>query len=143
MLNQYIRTEKFEVEQIHVVKATRTCDICHKKIKKDYWKICRHHGDWGNDSVDSYEYWDVCSEECAKELVDTFFKMSGGKLSQPNTYELEIEHKNIPITNRDLEYDYDPRWNRECSSEINIIDLDKKELEEKCIEAIKDLPYGM
>lgn len=31
MLNQYIRTEKFEVEQTHVVKATRTCDICHKK----------------------------------------------------------------------------------------------------------------
>ena len=100
MLNQYIRTEKFEVEQTHVVKATRTCDICD-------------------------------------------FKMSGGKLSQPNTYKLKIEHKNNPITNRDLEYDYGPRWDRECSSEINIIDLNEKELEEKCIEAIKDLPYGM
>ena len=143
MLNQYIRTEKFEVEQTHVVKATRTCDICDKEIKKGYWGICRHHDDWGNDSVDSYEYWDVCSQECAKKLVDTFFKMSGGRLSQPNTYKLKIEHKNNPITNRDLEYDYGPRWDRECSSEINIIDLNEKELEEKCIEAIKDLPYGM
>ena len=41
-----------------LVKETRYCDICKKEIEnnKSYWRLTTHHNDWGNDSIDSYEY---------------------------------------------------------------------------------------
>ena len=34
------------------------------------------HNDWGNDSVDSHERKDVCSDECLKKLFDQYIKGS-------------------------------------------------------------------
>jgi len=44
------------------------CDVCGKEsegsLPKDWHHLYHKHYDWGNDSVDSYESFDVCSSEC-------------------------------------------------------------------------------
>ena len=50
------------------------CDCC-KKISEgpgfpDSWHhFSSHHDDWGNDSIDSFEYYHVCSVECYIEIL--------------------------------------------------------------------------
>ena len=50
------------------------CDCCGKEIDdmSHYWHVCTGHHDWGNDSVDSIEQYDLCSDECLKEKIDLF-----------------------------------------------------------------------
>jgi hypothetical protein len=68
-----------------------TCDVCGKLIyiikdknyiyhKGYYWEVAVGHHDWGNDSVDSYEYPDICSNECVKKFVDEYISKSNGEL---------------------------------------------------------------
>ena len=45
------------------------CDICGKvendsNVYDNWFEGDIHHSEWGNDSVDSYEYFDICSGEC-------------------------------------------------------------------------------
>ncbi len=45
------------------------CDICKKKVEgkerpKDWHHFEHHHEQWGNDSGDSYDWFDVCSPKC-------------------------------------------------------------------------------
>lgn len=71
------------------------CDKCSKKIvarelfkhqeeEYSYFKIHTSHSDWGNDSVDSHEYYDFC-KDCAKDFVCEYIKNANG------TEELELE----------------------------------------------------
>jgi hypothetical protein len=53
------------------------CDVCGKKINgfpSNWFHFNQHHDGWGNDSIDSYQYFDVCSPGCfltqLKESVD-------------------------------------------------------------------------
>lgn len=36
--------------------------------RSEYFKVHTWHNDWGNDSVDSHEYFDLC-KDCIKEFV--------------------------------------------------------------------------
>lgn len=81
----------------------KKCDICGKEIPPtviphiygepvyDYYEITTHHNDWGNDSVESYEYFDACSPECANKLCEKYICDSAGKM---NTKCIEVKHVN-------------------------------------------------
>ena len=59
------------------------CDICKKQHDgEDYpdsWHYFSHsHNGWGNDSIDSYEYFLVCSPECYfKQLIESLKDVGG------------------------------------------------------------------
>ena len=55
-----------EVTEKVLVGTTRYCDVCKKEIEKGkgYWKLTTGHHDWGNDSCESIEHFDVCSQMC-------------------------------------------------------------------------------
>lgn len=76
----YLKEQK-SVTEFKEITVGIKCDVCGKIHKCSYipdeWhNISMHHNDWGNDSVDSYESFDVCSpkcyitklKECVKEL---------------------------------------------------------------------------
>lgn len=70
------------------------CDSCGKKIMpvnlrdKDgrYIHIHTWHSDWGNDSIDSHEYNDYCTD-CAKSFIADYIENANG------TEELELENR--------------------------------------------------
>lgn len=70
-------TKTHTVTEKVLVKQTRYCDVCDKEIKnnKSYWHLTTHE-DWGNDSIDSYEYFDICSENCMREKFEEYLKDS-------------------------------------------------------------------
>lgn len=63
------------------------CDKCKRKIvasdhnEKDtmYIKVHTWHNDWGNDSVDSHEYYDFCNV-CAIEFVSSYILSMTGSM---------------------------------------------------------------
>lgn len=61
------------------VKQTRHCDVCNGVIDDNdaYWELTTGHHDWGNDSVDSIENFDVCSEVCLRQKFDEYVRESG------------------------------------------------------------------
>lgn len=88
--------KKYEVKE-HVVtervlvEEKMFCDICSKEIPKEseYWRVSTHHSDWGGDSYESFEKFDVCSAECLMTKFNEYAKES----SEPyNTMEIEVEH---------------------------------------------------
>ena len=71
------------------VTTSIKCDVCGKVHNGDYtpeeWhEISIHHHHWGNDSVESYEYFDVCSPECywqkIKECVAEYEGFTDAKI---------------------------------------------------------------
>lgn len=92
-------SERKEVTHVTVdeVIVGRKCDVCGKDIEKsrdgmnyNYFVIHTHHCDWGNDSVDSHEYYDACCPECVMKFTkdyveDSFVRMYNSKV-------IEIEH---------------------------------------------------
>lgn len=119
-----IETETLKVKVIEERKTRETCncDICEKliferslvdseelpenNIQVGYWKVHTGHHDWGTDSGDSYEYYDVCSEECLTKLFDEYKNRSKSKysnvlsnklffLNNPNTQFIKIEHDQV------------------------------------------------
>lgn len=59
-------------EKLSIIK----CDCCKTKLDceeypEGWHKISTYHEEWGNDSVDSWEYYDVCSPECyEKQFIE-------------------------------------------------------------------------
>lgn len=61
------------------------CNKCKKEIQSEneinriyrkgnvYYKVETHHNDWGNDSIDSYENYNICSCKCLKEFIDNYY----------------------------------------------------------------------
>lgn len=81
-------------EHKHLEKIIRTetvaavkCDICGKEITGKFWHLTTHHNDWGNDSIDSYEYYDLCSRECIDKALDNY--IINCKASNTQCFELE------------------------------------------------------
>ena len=79
------------------------CDICHNELRvpysKDgqctrpypqYFKVTTGHNDWGNDSIESYEYFDVCSSECLRKKFEEYVEDSGDD-RYPNTMCFDVE----------------------------------------------------
>ena len=77
-IEKIIRTEK-------VVGVK--CDICKKEITGKFWRLTTHHNDWGNDSIDSYEHFDLCSRECINRALDDY--IDDCKDSYTQCFELE------------------------------------------------------
>ena len=68
------------------------CDVCKKVIppKSTIWYLTTHHHDWGNDSIDSFEYFDLCSKECVDKKYEEYFKEC--ESSDTKCFELEQEY---------------------------------------------------
>jgi len=64
-----------------------TCDVCGKAIKGDYWTLRTSHNDWGNDSVDSFKYFDLCSRKCVCQKLKDYFI----DCKESNTQEFQLE----------------------------------------------------
>lgn len=64
-----------------------TCDVCGKAIKGDYWTLRTSHNDWGNDSVDSFKYFDLCSRKCVCQKLEDYFI----DCKESNTQEFHLE----------------------------------------------------
>ena len=83
-MSEVIITETKTETVTHEVKTVKAlkCDVCGKEItaKDDirirgikYWELTTQHNDWGNDSVDSIEYFDLCSENCVRAKLEKYF----------------------------------------------------------------------
>lgn len=76
-----------------------TCDVCGKIIadKKNrwagYWTLTTGHNDWGNDSCESYEDFDLCSKDCVQEKLNEYFD----NCKHSNTQEFELSQETIQI----------------------------------------------
>ena len=73
------------------IGETTYCDICGKEIdtNKGYWEVTTGHHDWGNDSIDSIEHFDVCSEDCIMRKFSEYLEDSGS--NNYNTMYFDVE----------------------------------------------------
>jgi len=53
------------------------CDVCGKEYENEDFSISFHHDEWGNDSIDSYEYFDTCSFNCFIKKIKEIIKEQG------------------------------------------------------------------
>lgn len=83
--------EKKQVVKQEDVLKTIVCDECKKDIKEldtdHYYSVSTHHSRWGNDSVDSWEYLDLCSYKCLSENMQKYFAKADA------TYSYDIERE--------------------------------------------------
>lgn len=96
MSDVYKKLQQVKVREVVVGKK---CDVCHENIPPTergysrksfpYYNITTHHSDWGNDSVDSFEYYHACSPECALKFATEYItNCYNGR----NSKTIEIEH---------------------------------------------------
>lgn len=111
MLKQYISRRAHTVVEEVIDHAERICDHCKKPITDHYWHVETYHDDWGNDSIDSIEYFDCCSPDCLREALETYICDSN---NGSNSRAFEVEHINAPLTPREqndiLENGEDPSF---------------------------------
>ncbi len=81
-----------KITEINRVEVGIKCDNCKKIIKnendykrtylqqKHYYEVTTHHHGWGNDSIESYEYYDFCNEKCLFEFLKKYYNGSEGTL---------------------------------------------------------------
>lgn len=81
-------------EEVSVEKH-RYCNKCGKEILKGYFSATTHCEDWGEDSYDSYAYYDLCSKNCVKDFFDGWIKDVPD--DENNTEIIEIVHVNTPF----------------------------------------------
>ena len=65
-----------ETRQVEVVKEEKvSCNMCKKVLeeREPYYEITTHTNSWGNDSIDSYENYDIC-EECITKFLEEYIK---------------------------------------------------------------------
>lgn len=82
--------KEYEEKAVPVIKSVLvkiTCDICDKEISEEdnYYEVVTSHSDWGNDSHESLEEFDICSEECLKKQFDEYLDFKS------NTKNIKIE----------------------------------------------------
>lgn len=84
-------TEKKTVERVEEVVVGKKCDFCGRMVDKhNFFHVTTSHHDWGNDSIDSYEYMDACCPACALEFAEEYIKDAYN--SPINTKCIEIKH---------------------------------------------------
>jgi hypothetical protein len=68
--------------ELREVTIGRICDCCGKESTEAYpdgWHIFSSmHGEWGNDSVDSVEHWDVCNPLCFAGIIKRVLEENKG-----------------------------------------------------------------
>ena len=90
-MSEVIITETKTETITHEVKTVKAlkCDVCGQEFTGDYWRLFTFHNDWGNDSVDSNEFYDLCSEECVRNALEEYLE----KCKHSNTQEFELSQK--------------------------------------------------
>lgn len=88
---KYVEIKTISERQVEYIR----CDKCGKKImpyqysteQNRYVNVHTWHNDWGNDSIDSHEYHDYCTE-CAKVVVSEYIDDMDGseELKLSNEY---------------------------------------------------------
>ena len=73
-MSTIIEKETRQVNKTVKIFKCLKCDICGKEFTGPYWIANTHHDDWGNDSVDSYENFDLCSEKCVEVMFQKYMK---------------------------------------------------------------------
>lgn len=100
------RFEKRVIETPVPISKTCLCDICKAVIyeKKydtessagdpiQYYRVTTGHHDWGNDSVDSIDTYDICSPECMAVIMGKYYDQSYCEnSSMRNTEYITVEH---------------------------------------------------
>ena len=76
--------ERKETTEIKMVTTGVKCDVCGKvhegKYAPNEWhEFSHHHNHWGNDSIESYVYHEVCSPECYAIKFKECVKDLGGR----------------------------------------------------------------
>lgn len=72
--------EKKEVKTIKEVGIEIKCDICKKTIAKHgikpqyYYMVTTGHHEWGNDSIDSVQHQDICSDSCLQVAFNNYLE---------------------------------------------------------------------
>jgi len=53
-----------------------TCNICNKQIPNGskYYSVNTSHCDWGNDSMDSYNDFEICSNDCLNKKFNEYLE---------------------------------------------------------------------
>lgn len=98
MIEEIKETKQIIAETV-IAKITK-CDICGKiicdsrysrhSIKiQDHYRLMTGHHDWGNDSCESIETFDICSKECLQKKFDEYIQESSG---DTNTEYFEVDH---------------------------------------------------
>ena len=82
MIKRITRKVTREVEE--TVSSIGICDVCGKEFNYKprydkvkiavYYQITTGHHDWGNDSCDSIEHTDACSDECLSRFTQGWLK---------------------------------------------------------------------
>lgn len=69
--------EEKEIVKIDRVLTKVVCDTCKKEIEanKFYYQVTTGHNDWGNDSLESIENKDICSDECLTEEFKKYIEL--------------------------------------------------------------------
>ncbi len=77
---------KRTIEKTLMVEETvgYKCDYCEKikngnSFPNDWHCFSSHHQAWGNDSMDSYVYHDVCSTDCYIKTISKAIEKDGDK----------------------------------------------------------------
>lgn len=98
------------------VKTDIICDKCGKTIgyitheytdngrlidryyfETQRWELSTGHNDWGNDSEDSYEHYDLCSEECCLKMFGEYLKRSGSSRDNSEFFRMEKRFCRLPL----------------------------------------------
>lgn len=98
MIEQIKETKQVIAETV-VANITK-CDVCGKMICdsrysgfgakiQDHYELRTGHYDWGNDSCESAESFDICSKECLQKKFDEYVEKSSGGT---NTKYFEVDH---------------------------------------------------
>jgi hypothetical protein len=98
-----------DIQETKVITEVKTvivgykCDNCGKIHNGDFpdeWHhFSSHHNEWGNDSIDSYEYYDVCSPEC---YVDKLTDVVESEMS--GIHNGDVDGMKIQFARRMVEY---------------------------------------
>lgn len=96
--------DKKEVTEIKEVTIGYKCDVCGNVIDTknfpDEWHMfSSNHNEWGNDSIDSYEYYQVCSPEC---YVKKFIEIVDSEME--DRYDAKIDEMEIQFARKMSEY---------------------------------------
>lgn len=92
----YVKTEEV------ITAEKRYCDLCEKEITGPYWYMMTGHNDWGNDSCESVETYDICSETCLRKALEKYVNVSK---KDRNTQYMEVQHMNWSGVKGDIKYE--------------------------------------
>ena len=82
-MEEYRKKEKIVIQETLVEIS---CDICKKVIQNEqeisniyrkgghYYSVTIGHKDWGSDSGDSVETFEICSKECLRKHFENFIE---------------------------------------------------------------------